>query len=407
MPEFSFDALRRHPDHEAANLFASDATDRLLLDEAAAALAADALLGSGGDAPAPGSVVVIGDHYGALTLGAVALLGATDVRVHQDALVGERALAANAKAFGLGRTYRTLPLGEDVLSGATLVLVQLPKHLDALAEIASAIARWAAPEVRVFAGARVKHLTPAMTEVLERSFGTVTASLARQKSRVLRASDPIATSAAPGASASADDPDAAGGAEAVTLRSERHDDVGLTIVAAGAAFAGTKLDIGTRFLLGYLPEIVPDAEVAIDLGCGTGVLAVSLAQARPDIRVIATDQSASAVASTTATIAANDRDDLRLAERITVVRDDGLSVQPDASADLIVLNPPFHTGTTVHTGVALDLFADAQRVLRPGGTLAVVWNSHLGYRQALERIVGPTEQLGRNQKFTVTVSRRR
>ena len=39
MPEFSFDALRRFPDHEAPNLFAVDATDRLLLDEAAAALA--------------------------------------------------------------------------------------------------------------------------------------------------------------------------------------------------------------------------------------------------------------------------------------------------------------------------------------------------------------------------------
>ncbi|MDQ1691905.1 MAG: rRNA (guanine1207-N2)-methyltransferase, partial [Pseudonocardiales bacterium] len=39
---FSFDVLRRFPDAEAANLFAVDATDRLLLDEAA-----DALTGGG------------------------------------------------------------------------------------------------------------------------------------------------------------------------------------------------------------------------------------------------------------------------------------------------------------------------------------------------------------------------
>ncbi|MBF4511768.1 methyltransferase [Plantibacter sp. VKM Ac-2885] len=392
MPEFSFDALRRFPDHEAPNLFAVDATDRLLLDEAAEVLA--------GRAPTPGEIVVVGDAYGALTLGAIALLGATDVRVHQDAAVGERALAANAERLGVDGGFRNLPLGEELFTGASLVLVQLPKHLEALHEIAAAVARWSAADVRLLAGGRVKHLTPAMNEVLGRSFSTVTASLARQKSRVLRASDPV-TAAVEG------ERDEADATAPTALRTEHHADIGLTIAAAGAAFAGTKLDIGTRFLLEALPEIAPDARTAIDLGCGTGVLAVSLAIARPELAVIATDQSAAAVASTTATIAANDDTDRRLAERITVLRDDGLSMQPDASADLIVLNPPFHSGTTVHTGVAHDLFAEAARVLQPGGTLAVVWNSHLGYRAALERLVGPTTQFARNQKFTVTISRPR
>lgn len=392
MPEFSFDALRRFPDHEAPNLFAVDATDRLLLDEASEVLA--------GRVPTPGEIVVVGDAYGALTLGAIALLGATDVRVHQDAAVGERALAANAERLGVDGGFRNLPLGEELFTGASLVLLQLPKHLEALHEIAAAVARWGAADVRLLAGGRVKHLTPAMNEVLGRSFSTVTASLARQKSRVLRASDP-ATDAVEGEREEGDS------TASTALRTEHHADIGLTIAAAGAAFAGTKLDIGTRFLLEALPEIAPDARTAVDLGCGTGVLAVSLAIARPEIAVIATDQSAAAVASTTATIAANDDADRRLAERITVLRDDGLSMQPDASADLIVLNPPFHSGTTVHTGVAHDLFAEAARVLQPGGTLAVVWNSHLGYRAALERLVGPTTQFARNQKFTVTVSRPR
>ena len=42
-----------------------------------------------------------------------------------------------------------------------------------------------------------------------------------------------------------------------------------------------------------------------------------------------------------------------------VVRDDGLAAQPDASAELIVLNPPFHIGSAVHTGIAHRMFADA------------------------------------------------
>ena len=90
-----------------------------------------------------------------------------------------------------------------------------------------------------------------------------------------------------------------------------------------------------------------------------------------------------------------------------VLRDDGLAHQPDASAELIVLNPPFHLGAAVHAGGALRLFEDCARVLAPGGELWTVFNSHLGYRPALTRIVGPTRQIGRNPKFTVTVSARR
>ena len=65
-PRRCFGRLRRDPDVEAPDLVAVDATDRLLLDEAAALLAACG----------PGEVVVVDDSYGALTLGAVALHGA-------------------------------------------------------------------------------------------------------------------------------------------------------------------------------------------------------------------------------------------------------------------------------------------------------------------------------------------
>jgi 16S rRNA (guanine1207-N2)-methyltransferase len=370
---FDFDLLRRWPDVEADNLFAVDASDRLLLDEAAQALAS---------AP-PGTVAVLDDHYGALTLGAAALHGATGIRVHQDALSGQFALAANADRAGLAGEYRSLELGEDVLAGARVVLLQLPRSLSALDELAGAAARFAAPDVLLFAGGRLKHMTPAMNEVLGRHFAEVSVSRARQKSRVLVASAPIPS-----------DP--------TWPRTEHHPDVGLTVRAHGAAFAGTSIDIGTRFLLDFLDRMKPGADAAIDLACGTGVLGTSLALQRPMIRVTASDQSAAAVASARATASANG-----VAERLQVVRDDALGRQPDASAGLIVLNPPFHIGSSVHAGIALKLFEDAARVLAPGGELWTVWNSHLAYRPALTRIVGPTSQVGRNAKFTVTVSLRR
>lgn len=380
--EFSFDLLRRWPDVEATNLFAVDASDRLILAEAADDLVAAAT--SGGELP--GAVVVIEDHYGALTLGAAAQAGLVDIRVHQDALSGELALAANAAEAGLSGAYRSLDLGAELVQGARVVLMQLPRSLSALDEIAADIARYADPSVRVYAGGRIKHMTPAMNEVLRRHFGEVTASLAAQKSRVLTASKPLA-------GAEAEAADSEWPARAV------HADLGLTVCAHGAAFAGTTIDIGTRFLLEFIDRMKPDAQTAIDLGCGTGVLATSLALARPTLHVTASDQSAAAVASARATAEANG-----VADRITVVRDDALQNQPEASAELIVLNPPFHIGNSVHAGIALKLFEDAARVLKPGGELWTVWNTHLGYRPALNRMVGPTHQVGRNTKFTVTVS---
>lgn len=368
--DLDFSALRRHPDVEAGNLFASDAADRLILDEAAEALAA------------AHSVAVIGDAYGALTLGAAARHGLTGLRAHQDALSGELALAGNAQRSNLTGVYRSCGLDAALLDGAEVVLLRLPRSLDALDEIADAVARWAPEGVRVFAGGMVKHMTTTMNDVLRARFAHLDVTHARQKARVLVASDlvrPTGRSPWP--------------------RTRTDAATGLSVVAHGAAFAGPVIDIGTRFLLAHLDAAGPDAQTAIDLGCGTGVLAAWLARARPDIRVLAADQSAAAVASARATAAANG-----LADRIEVVRDDALSGQPDGSAELIVLNPPFHIGAAVHAGIALKLFADAGRVLAPGGELWTVWNSHLRYRSSLERLVGPTRQIARDRTFTVTAS---
>jgi 16S rRNA (guanine1207-N2)-methyltransferase len=372
LPEELFAQLTREPDVDAPDLVAVDATDRLLLDEAAADLAAH-----------PGAVVVVDDGHGALTLGAVALHGATDVRVHQDLLVGELALAANAERTGLTGSHRSVPeLGPDLLRGARVVLAKAPKSLDALRELVQAVAAGADPAVTLYVGGRVKHMTLGMNDVLAEGFTDVHATLARQKSRVLVARGPRAV-------------------QSSFPVCREHADLGLTVCAHGAAFAGVKVDRGTRALLGALPGAVPDAATAVDLGCGTGVLAVALAAARPGLTVVGVDQSAAAVASAEATVAANGLDD-----RVRVVRDDAAGSVEEGSVDLVVCNPPFHAGVAVSETLAHRLFAGAARVLRPGGELWCVYNSHLPHRDALRRIVGPTRQVTRDPTFTVTASTR-
>ncbi|TKV28072.1 methyltransferase [Arthrobacter sp. NamB2] len=380
MMPFDLGSLRRAPDVETPELVAVDAADRLLLDTVTARL------------ESPGGLAVINDSYGALTLGVAQIAGRKDIRVFQDSVVNERALALNAAASGLQDVYRPYPLGASLLEDVSTVLVRLPRSLNELDEIARTIAAHARPDVQVLAGGRVKHMSLSMNGVLGRSFGEVAAGLARQKARVLVASQPRPV-----------DPHS-------SPRAARYD-VGLgrplEVRAYGATFGGAVLDPGTRLLLPHLRALArrgPSAagREVIDLGCGNGTIAAFIALSHSELRVHATDQSASAVASTAATAAANG-----VSDRIRVSRDDALSDVPDASSDVIVLNPPFHIGSTVHAGIAHKLFRECARVLVPGGELWTVWNSHLGYRPVLERVVGPTRQLDRSPRFTVTCSTRK
>ena len=424
---------------------AVDATDRLLLDEAAALIQEH-----------PGDVVVIGDRFGALTLGALAS-GALRVRVHQDAITAEAALEANARRAnralwaahvrsaadapdphepaGVGLTSHDR-LEPSLFAGARLVLLQLPTSLAELTEIAEHVARYADPSVTLLAGGRVKHMTHAMNDVLGASFAQVGASLARQKSRLLIAREPrsdvgpltypvtarltdpeIIAAIKPPAGAPAASPTGTGAPD------------GLTVVAHGAAFAGPALDHGTRFLLAQanrwpdlpdLPDLpgTPDPAAAtpatpvpgmdvhpvvVDLGSGTGILAAVLGLRYPDAHVLASDRSAAARASTGATLAANG------VRPAGVVRDDAgaLLPIPDGSVDLVLLNPPFHDRAALSTDAAHRMFATAGRILRDGGELWTVFNTPLHYRSALERAVGPTEHVAQDPRFTVTRSVRK
>ncbi|WP_275006623.1 class I SAM-dependent methyltransferase [Promicromonospora iranensis] len=409
---------------------AVDATDRLLLDEAAPLIASD-----------PERVVVIGDRFGALTLGALAL-GARSVDVHLDAITAEAALSDNTsrasrpllaahrqlaenapnpnEPAGAGYTVHD-DLGPQLLAGARLVLLQLPASLAELTEITEHVARHADPAVTLLAGGRVKHMTHAMNDVLSASFGQVSASLARQKSRLLIAREPrsdVGPLTYP-VTARLTDREIL---EAIgTPEETRTPDAGLTVVAHGAAFAGATLDRGTRLLLaqahrwpdlsgaeplpttpGHDPDYADGRPIAVDLGCGTGILATVLALRFPGAHVIATDRSTAACASTKATLAAN-------GVRAAVVRGDAgdrLPV-PDGWADLVLLNPPFHDRAALSTDAAHRMFAAAGQVLREGGELWTVFNTGLHYRNALRRAVGPTEHVAQDPRFTVTRSVRK
>ncbi len=311
------------------------------------------------------------------------------------------AVAAELAAEGVAVLHRSDLLDDELgvpgevldswddprLAEVRLVLMRLPANLNALDELAEQVAAHCHPDVRLVAGARVKHMTRGMNERLAAHFGKVRASLGVRKCRVLHAAEPH--------------PDARGAAPSWP-REATLEDVGLTVVAHGATFAGTRLDLGTRLLLGAIGELRPAPGAdrtrrAVDLGCGSGILATALA--RNGWQVTGVDASRAAVAATAATAAAN-------GVEVAVQRTDVLDDWPAADLDLVVCNPPFHTGTAKDSSTAFRMISSAARALRPGGELWCVYNAHLPYLPALRRDVGRSEVVARDKSYLVTRSTR-
>ncbi len=331
----------------------------------------DLLLREATDLTSP--VAVLDDLDGALT---TALLdGGHRPRVWCDDLRDEEsALLASVDRRDGAEIART---PEEAVTGARLVLWRLPKAVGAVEEYAGLIARHSAPAVRVVAAGRDKHLSRGMNEALARHFTDVRASLGHRKARALLAEGPN-----PGPIA--------------WPRTGHLAPFDLDLAAHGATFSTFRLDHGTA-LLASVFEQWPDAEHAIDLGCGSGVLAALLA--RTGRRVTAIDVTWSGCDATRLTAEANGL-------QIEVLRRDGLAGWSDP-VGLIVMNPPFHVGSAKDTEPTRALIDQAAAALTEDGELWCVYNSHLPYLHWLNRAVGPTRIVTRDRGYLVTRSVRR
>jgi release factor glutamine methyltransferase len=163
-------------------------------------------------------------------------------------------------------------------------------------------------------------------------------------------------------------------------------------------FAGLKLKVDRRALIPrpeteqLLEEIAaavaanPPGQI-LDLGTGSGAIALALAARFPAARVVATDCSADALA-----LAAENAASTALAERVTFIASDWFAAVPTGPFDLIVSNPPYlsaeetaetamevrgfepHLALTSRDGGLADLariIAEAPAYLAPGGRLAL------------------------------------
>lgn len=152
---------------------------------------------------------------------------------------------------------------------------------------------------------------------------------------------------------------------------------------------------------------IPVAPRIVDVGTGSGAVAIALANELPDAYLFATDISEEALE-----IARANATRLQVEKDIEFRRADLLEGFPDAMFDIVASNPPY-VGESEHDKVQLEvrkfephmavfggqegldiyrrLIPQAKRVLRPGGWLAM----EIGYtqeKQILGMLEGWTEQ---------------
>ncbi|MFT3782485.1 MAG: peptide chain release factor N(5)-glutamine methyltransferase [Nibricoccus sp.] len=132
----------------------------------------------------------------------------------------------------------------------------------------------------------------------------------------------------------------------VRRRSQREP---LQYILGEAEWFGLKLKVDKRVLIPrpeteLLAELVTQAlptapSRILDLGTGSGALALGLAKHWPDARAVAVDRSADALA-----VARENTVALAMGERVEFVESDWFSaLPPEAKFDLIVANPPYLT----------------------------------------------------------------
>ncbi len=167
-------------------------------------------------------------------------------------------------------------------------------------------------------------------------------------------------------------------------------------VTAPGVFSADGIDPASRALADHLPANL-GAHV-IDLGAGWGYLSRRALERETVQRIdlIEADHAALACARLNVTDA-----------RAHLHWEDALRWRPDAAADTVLMNPPFHTGRSADPALGRAFIAAAADMLKPTGHLWMVANRHLPYERTLAGLFAEVaEAAGGDTRFKLLHARR-
>lgn len=355
--------LERYPPTTDPTLQAWEAADEYLLQEA-------------WQPEITGPVLIFNDTFGALACA----LNAYHPICISDSFLSQEATRRNLLRHGLPLDQVSLLGSLDPLPAAPgLVLLKVPKTLALLEQQLLALRGVITAQTRILAAAKARDIHRSSLELFERILGPTRTSLAWKKARLIFCTP-------------ADRPRQANPYPTVwTLENHPY-----RISNHANVFSRASLDIGARFFLTHLPVHL-QGQVA-DLGCGNGVLGLHVLASSPEADVWFVDESHMALASSAQNVRDNRPEEMA---RCHFHLGNSLEGLPDDSLDTVLCNPPFHQLQTITDELAWQMFRDAQRCLKHGGSLWMVGNRHLGYHIKLKRLFGKVDCLASNQKFVI------
>jgi len=331
-------------------------------------------------------VVIFNDTFGALT--ANLCLKGNQVYCINDSFLSEQGIKHNLEQNHLATDNIHHLTSLDALpNDIDLVIFKIPKSKSLLTEQLLKIKNTCSENLIFVAGDRAKDIHSSTLKVFEKHLGTTTTSLAVKKARLVFCQlDNKSTYQSPFPTIWELEP-----TYPATTK--------FTISNHANVYAREKLDLGARYFLQSLPAVAENTKV-IDLGCGNGVLGLTLLAAQPLANIHFVDESYMAIASAKANIEKNLPNDISQCE-FTV--NDCLTDIDDRDIDLVLCNPPFHQQTATTDHIAWQMFNDAFRALKKGGELRIIGNRQLAYHIKLKRIFGNCKEIATNNKF-VTLS---
>ncbi len=141
----------------------------------------------------------------------------------------------------------------------------------------------------------------------------------------------------------------------------RDDERLIKLITRPGVFAHRQLDPGARQLL-LSVEIEPGQRV-LDLGCGSGALAIAASLRAPNVQAIAVDSNARAIDCTQRSAALNDVQNLQC-----FLNSDGDLAALAGTIDVVLCNPPYYSDFEI----AEKMIRTAASLLRPGGAALFV-----------------------------------
>lgn len=300
-----------------------------------------------------------------------------------DSYISSQGIARNITQNQLSDSNITqLNCLDNLPQSIDIILYKIPKSNSLLIEQLIQIHKNATEHTLFIAADRAKDIHSSTLKLFEKYLGTTTTSLAVKKARLVFCQvNPKLSHQSP--------------FPTVWSLPNKKLQCDFSISNHANVYSREKLDIGARYFLENLPKVKEHSRV-IDLGCGNGVIGLTVLALQPTAQVQFFDESHMAISSAKLNINTNLPE---VASQCEFHLNDCLTGVESNSVDLILCNPPFHQQTATTDHIAWQMFKDSYRVLKKGGELRIIGNRQLAYHIKLKRIFGNERLIASNDKF--------